>query len=377
MLEFAGILSKRASRFCAIYLRYIVVSIYLLVVSFGASIGGLAAWASILLGGSLYPILDAVPWRGFDARESSVSTHHRSKLQVFGLYLVAQSAVIFWILYLTTVRDYTMWEWVGIGLSLGTLTGGIGIPAAHELIHCKSRLGRAMGLYLLMTVNYMHFRIEHIYGHHRHVATPQDPATARKGEGLWQFIPRSIVGQIKGAYSIDERMRNKKGKRLGLPNRVVQYAAIQAGVLGVVYISFGSVGLWLMLIQSITAIIFLEATNYVEHYGLLRQEYNGRREAVSELHSWSTGSLLTNSIAFNLGLHADHHAHPDRPFSELRNLITAPQLPAGYLAMFSIAAVPPIWTRMMDPRVDRLLERQSEKSPNHKLQKESTNGPQY
>ena len=76
--------------------------------------------------------------------------------------------------------------------------------------------------------------------------------------------------------------------------------------------------------------------------------------AVSPQHSWNTNSLLSNSLAFNLGLHADHHANPQRAFPQLRQIDAAPQLPAGYLTMLSIAAVPMLWRAVMDPRLDRL-----------------------
>jgi alkane 1-monooxygenase len=335
-------------------IRFGAALVYIAVVAFGAAQGGLWGWSSIVLGGTLYPVFDALPWgriSGSSTDEVSASKWSASLLIV---YAVAQSIVIVWVLHLTTVRDYALWEWVGIALSLGTLTGGIGIPAAHELIHRKDRLSRTVGLYLLALVIYMHFRIEHIHGHHLLVATPDDPATARRGEGLWTFIPRSIAGQLRSAYRIEERLRRSASGRIRRANRVAWYAAVQASLLAAVAFQFGWPGLLVMLVQSAMAIVFLESTNYIEHYGLTRMKLGSGYEPVSPQHSWNTNSLLTNSLAFNLGLHADHHANPQRAFPQLRQIDAAPQLPAGYLTMLSIAAVPMLWRAVMDPRLDRL-----------------------
>ena len=332
--------------------RFAASLVYIGVVAAGAAEGGLAGWASILLGGTLYPLIDAVPWGRVTGPQSDDQPHAEWPTLLLTLFAISQTFVILWVLYLTTVRDYAIWEWLGIALSLGTLTGGIGIPAAHELIHRSDRRARAIGVYLLSLVNYMHFRIEHIYGHHLKVATPSDPATARRGEGLWTFIPRSVWGQFISAFQIEEKLRRTAQGRPKRVNRMIWYFGIQSAVLAVIGLQFGGLGILVMLVQSAMAIIFLEATNYIEHYGLLRKQVGQTFEPISIHHSWNTDSLLTNSLAFNLGLHADHHANPRRPFPQLRHLAEAPQLPAGYLTMLSIAAIPMLWRKIMDNRLD-------------------------
>lgn len=333
-------------------LRFGASLVYIAIVAIGAAYGGLAGWASILLGGTLYPLIDALPWGRVGRTESATGTNTDWSTILLTLFAVAQSLVVLWILHITTIRDFALWEWLGIALSLGTLTGGIGIPAAHELIHRSDRRAGFIGLYLLALVNYMHFRIEHIHGHHLHVATPSDPATARRGEGLWLFIPRSFWGQLRSAYQIEEKLRRTSNGRPKRANRMIGYAAVQVTLLFAVGITFGSLGVFVMIVQSLMAIVFLEATNYVEHYGLVRKKVGNQFEAVSHRHSWNTDSLMTNSLAFNLGLHADHHANPKRPFPQLHHIADAPQLPAGYLTMLSIAAVPLLWRSIMDPRLD-------------------------
>ena len=47
---------------------------------------------------------------------------------------------------------------------------------------------------------YMHFYIEHLYGHHKRVATEEDPATSQKGENFYSFLPKSIIGGFMSAW---------------------------------------------------------------------------------------------------------------------------------------------------------------------------------
>lgn len=330
-------------------LRHLICLIYPATVTAGIWYGGWAGWVSFLLGGSLYPLLDAMrlaPVEGRAAAAGGPSGH-----SFLALFAAIEFLVLAAALTLLATRDYAAWELVGIALSLGTLTGGIGIPAAHELVHARDPRWRALGLVLLAPVLYMHFRIEHVYGHHSRVATREDPASARSGEGLWTFIGRSVAGQLNSAWRIEERLRRAGGKRPRRMNRVLVYIGLELALLAAVAM-LGWTVLAVFLGQAVAGIVFLEATNYIEHYGLERRRLaNGRYEPVSIEHSWNSPSYFTNSLAFNLGLHSDHHAHPQRAFPALRHQPAAPQLPAGYLTMISIAAVPPLWRRIMDPRL--------------------------
>jgi alkane 1-monooxygenase len=55
----------------------------------------------------------------------------------------------------------------------------------------------------------------------------------------------------------------------------------------------------------------------------------------------------------NLQRHPDHHARPDRQFPLLQTygVGEAPQLPFGYPMTTLIALIPPLWRRVMNPRV--------------------------
>jgi alkane 1-monooxygenase len=40
-----------------------------------------------------------------------------------------------------------------------------------------------------------------------------------------------------------------------------------------------------------------------------------------------------------------------RPYQSLRDFEDLPRLPSGYPGMFALAAIPPLWFRVMDPKV--------------------------
>ena len=123
-------------------------------------------------------------------------------------------------------------------------------------------------------------------------------------------------------------------------------------LFGVMIGVFGFTILPYLLLQAAIAVLMLETVNYVEHYGLLRQQTpGGNREAIAPRHSWNSDRLVTNVLLFHLQRHSDHHANPARRYQTLRSSDEAPQLPAGYATMVLLALVPPLWRRVMDPRV--------------------------
>lgn len=249
--------------------------------------------------------------------------------------------------------------WWALVISTGAIGGAVGITYAHELVHRTSALERALGEVLLVAVSYPHFTVAHVYGHHRHVATPLDPATARLGEGLYPFLVRSIVGGAHEAWRIERaRLRRQGRPAWHRSNRCWRFGVSTAAVYGVGWLSYGDRGVWFLALQSLLAIVLLETINYVEHYGLLRREERaGRYEPCGLQHSWDSSHRVSNWLLINLARHADHHLTASRRYPALASQPRAPQLPAGYGAMLLLATVPPLWRRVMDPRVRQVRAR--------------------
>jgi alkane 1-monooxygenase len=241
---------------------------------------------------------------------------------------------------------------LGIATTLGMLNG-IAINTAHELGHKKEHLERWFARIALAPCGYGHFFIEHNRGHHVRVATPDDPASSRIGESFWRFWPRTVVGSVQNGWRLEKSRLRRMGKGTWtLRNDVLNAWALTLALWSLLVALFGVGVLPYLLLQAALAFSLLEAVNYLEHYGLLRQTLpNGRFERVTPRHSWNNNHLTTNLFLYHLQRHSDHHANPTRRYQALRHFDDSPQLPAGYAAMIVLAYFPPLWRRVMDKRV--------------------------
>nr|WP_278263349.1 alkane 1-monooxygenase [Nocardia sp. AG03] len=248
--------------------------------------------------------------------------------------------------------DLDVVDKLGLAATVGFVSG-IGINAAHELGHRVERAERLLSKIALAQSAYGHFFVEHNRGHHARVATPEDPASARLGESLWEFLPRSVIGGFRSAVELEgARLRRQRRRWWSPRNNILQAWAMSAVLFGSLTLAFGpSILPWLAL-QAVVGVGLLETVNYVEHYGLLRaRKPNGRWERCSPRDSWNSDRLVTNIFLFHLQRHSDHHANPGRRYQTLRSTSESPQLPAGYATMILLAAVPPLWRAVMDPKV--------------------------
>ena len=245
--------------------------------------------------------------------------------------------------------------WVGkagVALSVGVL-GGVGINTAHELGHKKDSLERWLSKITLAQTFYGHFYIEHNRGHHVRVATPEDPASARMGQSVWAFLPHSVWGSLRSSWDLEaQRLRRLHKNPLSLRNDVLNAWLMSVVLWGALIAVFGWTLIPFVVVQAVVGFGLLEVVNYLEHYGLLRQKNaNGRYERCSPQHSWNSDHIVTNIFLYHLQRHSDHHANPTRRYQTLRSFDGAPNLPSGYASMIILALVPPLWRKVMDPRV--------------------------
>ncbi len=257
--------------------------------------------------------------------------------------------------YATHTEHLSSLSKIGLFFGMGVLSGTIGINYSHELMHQKGRLERWLGDILLAMVLYSHFRSEHLLVHHRFVGTPRDPVTAHYNEGFHRFYPRVLRQCLVSAFRAEKDKLARKGRPwTDLANPFWRYWTLQGGMLLLAFLIGGWSGLALFLIQAGVAIWQLELVNYVEHYGLTRKHLgDGKYEHVLPRHSWNASHKASNWLLINLQRHSDHHYKPNRRFPLLQHHSedTAPQLPFGYPVMTVAAMVPPLWRRVMNPRV--------------------------
>ena len=275
-----------------------------------------------------------------------------------------------WVTYLFLPSPYlslvfACWLWAGGGWvtmtpadKVGLMTtvgiiGGVAISAAHELGHRRARLERRLSKLALAQTCYGHFFVEHNRGHHARVATPADPASSRLGESLYRFIPRSTLGGVRSAWALERTRFARMGQsHWNLRNDVLNAWLLSAVLFAALALWFGATVLPWLVGQAIIGFGMLETVNYLEHYGLRRQQLpDGRYERVAAAHSWNSNTVIANVFLFHLQRHSDHHAHPIRRYQSLRHSDEAPQLPTGYATMMLLALVPPLWRKVMDWRV--------------------------
>jgi alkane 1-monooxygenase len=247
---------------------------------------------------------------------------------------------------LSTVDD------VGLALTLG-MVSGVAINTAHELGHKRDSLERWLSRIALAQTCYGHFFIEHNRGHHVRVATPEDPASARFGESLYAFFPRTVSGSLRSAWGLEKSRLARGGHSpWSIHNDILTAWAMSVALFAVLTACFGIIVLPYLLIQAVVGVSLLEAVNYLEHYGLLRERgEDGRYERTRPEHSWNSNNVASNVLLYHLQRHSDHHANPVRRYQALRHVDDAPQLPTGYAGMIVLATVPPLWRRVMDPRL--------------------------
>lgn len=263
--------------------------------------------------------------------------------------------VFFAIAAVTRFGDFSTLEGVFLMMAIGVASGLVGIVYAHELIHQKSALERGLGDALLAMVMFGHFRTKHILIHHRYVGTPADPVTARYNEGFYYFFPRVLRQGLVWSWRLEASRLAQKGLPVrDRSNPFWRYISWSAAFLAIAGLIGGWPGVGLFLIQAFIAVLFLQLTNYVEHYGLTRKHLGGGKyEHVRPQHSWNSARRFTNYLLINLQRHSDHHYRPDRRFPVLQtyDASEAPQIPFGYPFLAAIALVPPVWLRLMNPRV--------------------------
>jgi alkane 1-monooxygenase len=267
------------------------------------------------------------------------------------VYVPVQLAVIVWSV--AQAGDAGTMGFAALALAVGVTTGVFGVLAGHELVHTQERMSQLFGMTMLSGMSYRHFRIAHVFGHHRAAATEQDPASARLGENVYRFLVRSIVGQLLDAWRIERLRLNATGKSL-FRHCLLSDVLVMFSIYLVIFLVIGVDGVFLFAAQSFVGIVVLETFNYVAHYGLKRDCGTIGYEPFGAAHSWNSSNGFANALIFNMGHHSRHHARPTAQYQTLEHDDQASELPLGYAASMLLALIPPLWHQIMDPAVQRL-----------------------
>jgi alkane 1-monooxygenase len=252
---------------------------------------------------------------------------------------------------------------VALVASMGLIAAG-GINCSHELLHRRTRVERLLAQLLLVSVCYGHFFVEHARGHHKTVATPEDPATLAFGDSFYRFLPRTVLGGFRSAWSLEADRLRASRRRVWSPHNAMLWYITAPFVLFIfpLGLAVGTWGVALFLAQSAVAVTLLEQINAMEHYGLVRaRRPDGTFEAIAAHHSWDAPQCISNYLLFKLQRHADHHLHAAKRYQVLELTADSPQLPGGYLTLAPCLLIPPLWRRVMDPVLARYQQQRLER----------------
>jgi alkane 1-monooxygenase len=328
-------------------------------------LGGLITWATgselgmwfpPLFLYAVIPLLDKLLGKDpHNPPEEVVEQLSKDKYYRYCVYAFVplQFIALIWSMFAVSGGTLSWFGIVGLGWSIA-LTNGVAFNTAHELGHKNDRLERWLSKLTLAPTAYGHFCVEHNRGHHVRVATPEDPASSRYGESYYQFLPRTIIGGLKSAWHLEKTRLEGRGLSVwSVQNENLQAWAMSVVLFAGLTAAFGWIVLPFLLVQAFFSATLFEIINYVEHYGLCRQKNeNGRYERCKPEHSWNSNHLVTNLMLYQLQRHSDHHANPSRSYQALRHFEDVPQLPNGYAGMVVLAYFPPLWRKVMDPKVE-------------------------
>ena len=233
-------------------------------------------------------------------------------------------------------------------LSLGLYIGAAGTNVAHELIHRADLFSQWVGRCLLAFSFDTGFAIEHVHGHHRHVGTKLDPATARRGDHVYAFAARSFVLGNISAFRIEAERLRKSGRASGhWRNRMLVGQLLSVALLTAAWMIGGASAVLTAVVCGLQGKFYLEIVNYIEHYGLVRVP--GKR--VESRHSWNCHRKISNALLYNLPRHSHHHSFANKPFWQLEADEAGPCLPYGYMTMIILALMPPFFMSVMEKRL--------------------------
>lgn len=297
--------------------------------------------------------------RNLSLVQAEIASHDVVYDWIIWLMVPFQWAVLLLFLHQVNDPDFGSWELAGMTVCMGILCGIIGINVGHELGHRPGQGEQLLAKLLLLSSLYMHFFIEHNRGHHKKVATPDDPASARYNESLYAFWLRSVVDSYRSAWRIENARMKKNGwPAFSFRNEMLHYQVIQLGLLAAIGFTLGVKSLLFFITASFIGILLLEAVNYIEHYGLARhQRADGTYSRTLHCHSWNSDHVLGRILLLELSRHSDHHYKASKKYQLLNHIDESPQMPTGYPGMILLALVPPLFFRVVNPVIEAEMKR--------------------
>ncbi len=332
--------------------RYLILLVLPATAAAGYLAGGYFTFLTPICCFVLLPIIDLIPY----SKKNKLPKSSPSDNNAFGvipfLFVPVVLLLVFGGSIISSYRIFSVPEFIGLMLSAGVVNGTIGFALAHEFIHKFTRSQKIAGYLLLASSNYLHYSIEHVHGHHIYACTPKDPNSAKKGESFYEFLIRSITGSYTNAWKIElKRLKKVNYSFFSIHNRMLLFQVVQLLILIILWYLYGIDALLFFMGQSFVAIVLHQQVNYMQHYGLTRNDNEGVREKMHAHHTWSIPGNCRIVDLFQVQNHADHHLHASCSYEKLIARDESPRLPANYATMMVVSLIPPLWFKLIHKRL--------------------------
>jgi len=351
-----------------INIRYWLAPVLILVTLASLILGGMFVWVGIALFG-VGIILDTItmpfhpPGAGFDDNGDTMgmptlqNTVMYVMLPVFALLQVALAWRVMQYVDGTAITTTMLYGMIpmtnGItGLELAVaaastgIFAGIGIIYGHELSHTKG-FSFVISRLMMGLSGSSHFVYAHVYNHHLELAHEDDPATSPRGRSIYRHFWLSHMGQSKFLFRMEQTRLAKLGKAfISTENRWIRGYFMSLPTLVLFTYAGGALGIAAMFLVLTVSNFELEALNYMEHYGLIRE----KGQPIDYRHSWDNSNLFTSWFFIEIGRQGDHHDRGETHFWELDE-VGSPNARWGYFTEFTVALIPPLYHMMMKKKL--------------------------
>lgn len=316
---------------------------------------GLWCYSAVIAGFIIIPLLDII----IPVNRTSIheNTNTRVLSTYFDVLLYFNIPIVYGLLICFFIRaqagNLSSFELTGMLLSLGLYVSTSGVNVAHELGHRSDKVNKFLAKILLIPALYLHYYIAHNRGHHKTVATYDDPASARYGEHFYGFLFRSAIGEYISAWNLEnKRLLKEKKQNISFSNQMIVFSALQLAFLLLIYFLWGFDSVLYMLLIALISNVIVQAINYIEHYGLVRHKgKDGGFERIQFKHSWNSSHAIGRIFLYELTRHSDHHYKASKKYQILEHPSGCPELPTGYPGSMILALFPPLWFRIMNSRI--------------------------
>ena len=259
---------------------------------------------------------------------------------ISGFFFVAFNL---WVLYFLGTHNFQLWQMILFIYSCIIINSNFATSLAHELMHSERKIDRKLCTVILLQNGFFYLQNDHLFTHHRHVATVHDPATAFRGEHIYNYLLRSVTARFKISFFRNSHYPLNIARRLIMSNYLKLIICLSY-LIAAWFIGINSF-IYLILNYFFVTIIY-ESITYIQHYGLTRKVINSfKHENIELQHSWNCFYKTSAYMHYMMPVHSIHHVANDRDWKD--DNYYGNEMPLPFATMMMTAWLPWKWFKLM------------------------------